>query len=85
MSVNSTGSDVEEGDAITLTCVHNLTNVNVEFVWKKDGEEISKGQNESQLVLQKLFSHHSGQYTCTIIGICGIFESLPHGVTVNSE
>lgn len=76
---------MEEGEAITLTCVHNLTDITVEFVWKKDGEEISRGQNKSQLVLEKVFSHHSGRYTCTVISVCGIFESLPHGVTVNSE
>lgn len=83
--MNSTGSDIEEGKAVTLTCVHNLTDVSVNFVWKKDGVEISRGQNKSQLVLEKAFSHDSGQYTCTVIGICGVFDSLPHGVTVNSE
>lgn len=85
VSVNSTGSKAEEGDDITLTCVHNLTDFNLTFEWKKDGEAILEGQNKSELVLKQVFSHHTGQYTCFVNSPCGSYQSTPHGVTVHSK
>lgn len=58
-----------------------ITDFSVAFVWKKGVKEISKGQNISHLFLEIT----CGRYTSTVIGICCIFESLPHGVTVNSK
>nr|XP_046262207.1 uncharacterized protein LOC124068224 [Scatophagus argus]XP_046262208.1 uncharacterized protein LOC124068224 [Scatophagus argus]XP_046262209.1 uncharacterized protein LOC124068224 [Scatophagus argus] len=83
VSVNSTGSNVKEGDDITLTCVHNLLNLTVSFKWKKNGKEILEGQNGSKLVLKTV--NKQGQYTCCVISLCGTYESSPHDVTVNDH
>lgn len=82
--VNSTGSTKEEGEAITLTCVHNFTNMDVTFGWKKGRKGIHEGRNESELVLKKVLVPDSGQYICFVDSPCGRYESLPHDVTVNS-
>ncbi|XP_035525484.1 uncharacterized protein LOC118333804 [Morone saxatilis] len=83
--VNSSVSEPEEGDRVTLTCVHNFLNLTLTFGWNKDEKEIPEGQNKSELVLEKVFSHHSGQYSCFVESECGCYEALPHGVTVNSN
>uniref|UniRef100_UPI0037E736AE uncharacterized protein n=1 Tax=Semicossyphus pulcher TaxID=241346 RepID=UPI0037E736AE len=82
--INSTGSKVSEGDDITLTCVHDLPDLNLTFGWMKDGEKLLEGQNKSQLFLKNVLSDKRGQYSCSVNSSCGNFESSPHGVTVNN-
>ncbi|KAM9356958.1 uncharacterized protein ABDE67_004545 [Symphorus nematophorus] len=82
--INSTGSTADEGDDITLTCVHKLPNLDLKFVWMKDKEDILVGQNKSELVLKKVFSHNAGKYTCRVESPCGNYTSSPHDVTVNN-
>ncbi|XP_028314903.1 uncharacterized protein LOC114470770 [Gouania willdenowi] len=82
--VNSSGSVTEEGDDITLTCVHNLPDPSVTFEWRKDGNKI-QGGNESRLTVEGVLSYHSGQYQCSVNSSCGAYTSLPHDVTVNNS
>lgn len=82
VSISSTESVAEEGDDITLKCAHNVTDLNVAFDWKKDGQE-TKVAWFSNII--HVFSRYSGQYTCSLKSVCGIYESSPHGVTVNSK
>ncbi|XP_041654126.1 B-cell receptor CD22-like [Cheilinus undulatus] len=84
VSINSTGSNVQEGNDITLTCVHNFTNVTLMFGWIKDGKEL-KGQNKSQLLLQSVLSDKAGQYSCFVNSSCGCCKSLPEDVTVSDN
>ncbi|XP_030000868.1 uncharacterized protein LOC115426782 [Sphaeramia orbicularis] len=81
VSINGTGSKVNEGASITLTCIHNLPEP-VELKWKKDGRKIEG--NSTKLTLEKLLTHHSGQYVCNVTSSCGSFESASHNVTVNN-
>ncbi|CAJ1058577.1 ADP ribosylation factor like GTPase 3%2C like 1 isoform X2 [Xyrichtys novacula] len=83
--INSTGSEAQEGDDVTLTCVHNLPNVTLMFGWTKDGEVLSEGHNKSQLVFLKVLSNKKGQYCCFVNSTCGYYKSLPHDVTVNGN
>lgn len=83
MSINSTGSDIDEGGAITLTCVHDLI-VGETFEWEKD-EKVLKDKNESMLALEKVFSSDSGTYICKVYSPCGNYTSSPHSVNVKSK
>ncbi|XP_051275564.1 ADP ribosylation factor like GTPase 3, like 1 isoform X1 [Dicentrarchus labrax] len=83
--VSSSGSAPAEGDRVTLTCVHNFLNLTLMFGWKKDEKEIPEGQNQSELVLEKVFSHNSGQYICFVKSEYGCYESLPHEFKVNES
>ncbi|XP_070693335.1 uncharacterized protein [Pempheris klunzingeri] len=85
VSVNGTGSAVEEGEAFTLTCDYNLPPLDLTFGWKRDGVEIHEGQNKSQLVFKKALSHNSDRYSCFVNSTCGLYESPPHNVTVNGN
>ncbi|XP_034545638.1 ADP ribosylation factor like GTPase 3, like 1 isoform X2 [Notolabrus celidotus] len=85
VTINSTGSEAQEGDEVTLTCVHNLPNVTLMFGWMKQLDELLKGKNKSQLVLEKLMTDKEGQYSCFVNSSCGNYESLPHSVTVSSS
>ncbi|GLD67281.1 ADP-ribosylation factor-like protein 3 [Lates japonicus] len=49
VTINTTGSHVQEGDDITLTCDHNLPNLMLTFGWKKDGNEEQEHKNKSEL------------------------------------
>lgn len=84
VSVNSTQPQPQEGDDVTLTCVNNLSDMILAFKWKKDGEEMA-GQNNSILVLQKVFASHQGQYICIVNSTCGNYTSLPYILTVHSN
>lgn len=83
--INSTGSNVNEGDDITLTCVHNLPDLELRFWWEKGGEEVLESQNQSQLVFEKVLSYDEGEYICFVDSPCGHYESSPHDVTVKSK
>ncbi|XP_070769902.1 uncharacterized protein [Enoplosus armatus] len=83
--INSTGSEANEGDDITLTCVHNLPNLNLTFRWKKVPEEILRGQNKSKLVLKRVSLRDKGQYICYVDSSCDNYKSLPHEVTVKDN
>ncbi|XP_039975161.1 uncharacterized protein LOC120785001 [Xiphias gladius] len=85
VSITSTGSDANEGDDITLTCVHDLPKLNLTLEWKKDEEEIKQNHNESKLALTRVRRSHAGQYICYVNSSCGNYESLPHKVTVNDN
>ncbi|XP_029297574.1 ADP ribosylation factor like GTPase 3, like 1 isoform X1 [Cottoperca gobio] len=85
VSVNSTGSKLQEGDAVNLTCVHNLPDLILTFVWKREGMEILRGQNKSVLFLEKVLTHCNGQYICFVKSLCGDYESAPHDVTVENK
>lgn len=85
VSITSTGSDANEGDDITLTCVHDLPKLNLTLEWKKDEEEIKQNHNESKLALTRVRRSHAGQYICYVNSSCGNYESLPHKVTVNGK
>ncbi|XP_022607364.1 uncharacterized protein LOC111226469 [Seriola dumerili] len=84
VSINSTGSEAEEGDDITLTCVHNVPNLNLTIGWTKDGEEIKKSKNMSNLVLDHVLSSE-GQYICYVNSSCGNYESSPDEVSVKNN
>ncbi|XP_041800585.1 uncharacterized protein LOC121611921 isoform X2 [Chelmon rostratus] len=85
VSINTTGSNVKEGDDIILTCVHNLPNLTFLTFWWMKGQETLQGQNESELVLNKVLSHKAGPYTCSVNCSCGIYKSLPHDVSVSNQ
>ncbi|XP_026185385.1 uncharacterized protein LOC113143977 [Mastacembelus armatus] len=85
VSIKSTGSNVNEGDDITLTCDCDLPNVTLIFGWKKDGVEILESQNKSELHLPKVLTSGAGQYTCYVNSSCGSYVSSPHKVTVNNQ
>lgn len=84
VSINSTGSDVKEGDNITLTCDHNLPSPNVTFEWMENNK-LLEGKNKNQLILENVLSHVKGPFTCTVRGACGNYMSSPHYVTVKNE
>ncbi|XP_056239081.1 uncharacterized protein LOC130173666 [Seriola aureovittata] len=85
VSINSTGSDANEGDDITLTCVHNVPNLNLTIGWTKDGEEMKESKNMSILVLSKVLSSKGGQYICYVNSSCGNYESSPEKVIVKNN
>ncbi|XP_060903887.1 uncharacterized protein LOC132981820 [Labrus mixtus] len=85
VSINSTVPEPDEGDDITLTCVHNLPNVNLTFEWEKEGEGFLEGQNKSQLVLESVLSDKNGRYYCFVNSTCGHFQSSPLDVTVKNN
>ncbi|XP_035505990.1 uncharacterized protein LOC118319595 isoform X1 [Scophthalmus maximus] len=83
VSINSSGSSVNEGDDITLTCVHDLPSLALTFGWKKK-QEIQENENKSELFLKGVRPSMSSQYICFLNSSCGYYESLPHGVTVKT-
>ncbi|XP_036932922.1 ADP ribosylation factor like GTPase 3, like 1 isoform X1 [Acanthopagrus latus] len=83
--VNSSGSVANAGEEITLTCCHDLPNLNLMFEWTKDKNKIEERGNGSKLVLQKVTLRQSGKYSCSVTSLCGTFKSLPHDVTVNDN
>ncbi|XP_031714014.1 uncharacterized protein LOC116389464 [Anarrhichthys ocellatus] len=85
VSVNSTGSNVKEGDDITLTCLHNFPDLNLTFGWKRDGEDIHNGKNKSKLHLKNVFARKRGRYICFVNSLCGCYKSSPHKVTVEDQ
>ncbi|XP_020501006.1 uncharacterized protein [Labrus bergylta] len=85
VSINSTVSQPDEGDDITLSCVHNLPNVTLTFEWEKEGKLSLEGQNKSQLVLESVLSDDNGRYSCFVNSTCGRFQSSPHDVTVKNN
>ncbi|XP_068571517.1 uncharacterized protein [Cebidichthys violaceus] len=85
VSVNSTGSELKEGDDITLTCVHNLPDLNLTFGWKRDGKDIDDGKNKSKLHLENVLAHKGGVYICIVNSSCGCYKSSPHNVTVENQ
>ncbi|AWP12152.1 Hypothetical protein SMAX5B_008815 [Scophthalmus maximus] len=84
VSINSSGSSVNEGDDITLTCVHDLPSLALTFGWKKK-QEIQENENKSELFLKGVRPSMSSQYICFLNSSCGYYESLPHGVTVKNN
>ncbi|KAL6117717.1 uncharacterized protein ACO6RY_15447 [Pungitius sinensis] len=83
--VNSTGSKLNEGDEVTLTCVHNLPTLNLTFGWTMNGKEIEKARNDSKLILKKVFERDAGTYVCIVHSVCGEWHSPPHEVTVANQ
>ncbi|KAM8909752.1 ADP ribosylation factor like GTPase 3, like 1 isoform 1-T1 [Spinachia spinachia] len=83
--VNSSGSKVNEGADVTLTCLHNLPKWNLTFGWKMNGKEIETARNKRQLCLKNVLSHDEGQYVCFVNSLCGYYESSEHGVTVENQ
>ncbi|KAL3044918.1 hypothetical protein OYC64_013233 [Pagothenia borchgrevinki] len=84
VSINSSDSDLVEGDDLILTCVHNLPDVIQTFGWKMN-EDTIQGQNESELYDKKVLSNKAGSYICYVESLCGYYESLPHDVTVENN
>ncbi|XP_027139694.1 uncharacterized protein LOC104927065 [Larimichthys crocea] len=82
--VNSSISEPNEGNDITLNCIHDLPNLNLTFEWMKNGE-ILKGKNTSTLFLKKVLQRHNGQYHCSVNSTCGHYESSPHVVDVKNN
>lgn len=80
VSIETTGSQVMEGNDVTLTCVHNLHNLTVILGWRKDGIEIDQQKNKTQLLQAE-----TGQYICYVNSSCGFYKSSPHDVTVTSK
>ncbi|KAG7518380.1 carcinoembryonic antigen-related cell adhesion molecule 6-like [Solea senegalensis] len=80
VSVTSSSTNINEGDDVTLTCTHNLHNLNVTFGWKKDRVELQ--ENQSQLLFQKVLKSAIGPYSCYVNSSCGSYSSSPHTVTV---
>ncbi|XP_040904493.1 uncharacterized protein LOC121188698 [Toxotes jaculatrix] len=85
VEINSTGSEVNEGDEVTLTCAHNLPNMTLELGWTKDGKEMLENKNKSKLVLEKVFSPDAGCYICYVNSSCGNYESSQKCITVNNN
>ncbi|KAJ0002495.1 hypothetical protein NQD34_007644 [Periophthalmus magnuspinnatus] len=84
VSINSTGSEVEEAARVTLTCVHYLPeHLNVTYEWYKDKERV-EGQ-ERHYTIEKAFSEHVGKYVCVVLSQCGNYTSPPHDVTVHNR
>ncbi|XP_008275947.1 uncharacterized protein LOC103354383 isoform X2 [Stegastes partitus] len=81
--INGTQSEAQEGDDITLTCLHNISDMNVTYKWNKDGTELKnkKGQKLSRKVLSK----DAGEYICSVQSLCGNYTSSPHDVTVHNN
>ncbi|XP_069388014.1 uncharacterized protein [Paralichthys olivaceus] len=86
VSINSSRSDVEEGDDINLTCMHNFVNLTLKIGWKHNGKNITqRGQNRATLFLKKVFQPNEGKYICYVKSRCGIHESLPYDVTIKNN
>ncbi|XP_031175370.1 uncharacterized protein LOC116064350 isoform X2 [Sander lucioperca] len=84
VSVNSSGSNVQEGNDITLTCVYNLPDL-IMIGWKKNQEELQENKNKSTLSLPEVKSSDAGQYICFVNSLCGYYESLPSIVIVENQ
>ncbi|TKS72419.1 hypothetical protein D9C73_006493 [Collichthys lucidus] len=82
--VNSSISAPNEGDDITLNCIHDLPNLELTFEWMKSGE-ILEGKNTSTLFLKKVLQRDNGQYHCSVNSTCGHYESSPHAVDVKNN
>ncbi|XP_032383946.1 uncharacterized protein LOC116696846 [Etheostoma spectabile] len=85
VSVNSNGSKLQEGNDITLECVHNLPNLITMFGWKKNLEELYEGKNKSTLSFKQVLSDKAGMYICFVKSLCGDFESPPYNVTIENQ
>ncbi|XP_034739418.1 uncharacterized protein LOC117951696 isoform X2 [Etheostoma cragini] len=85
VSVNSNESKLQEGNDITLQCVHNLPNWITLFGWKKNQKEVNEGKNKSMLHFKQVLSDAAGQYICFVKSLCGDYESLPYDVTVENQ
>ncbi|KAK9518006.1 hypothetical protein VZT92_023335 [Zoarces viviparus] len=85
VSVNSTRSELKEGDDLTMTCLHNLPDLNLTFGWKRDGEDIRDGKNKRKLHLENVLGHQSGEYICFVNSLCGCYKSPPQKVTVENQ
>ncbi|XP_044220251.1 uncharacterized protein LOC122990812 [Thunnus albacares] len=83
VSIKSPKSSVDEGETVTLICVHNFTDLNLTFEWLKDGK-LMKDQKESNLTLKEVLTSDEGCYICRVNSTHGSYESLPHSVTVNN-
>ncbi|XP_047441838.1 uncharacterized protein LOC125008589 [Mugil cephalus] len=88
VTVNTTGSTVNEGAAITLTCVYDLPNV-TRITWTKDGKGVGEDKDfkvmDQKLVIENVLSSNKGKYVCSVNSTCGIFMSQPHEVNVNNN
>ncbi|KAK2849216.1 hypothetical protein Q5P01_009050 [Channa striata] len=83
--INSTNPSPKEGDDITLSCVHNISNGSLTFSWKKDGQMMSTSQNTSELVLTKVLSDNSGSYSCVVNSTYDSCESPPYSVIIENQ
>ncbi|XP_078116879.1 uncharacterized protein LOC144524462 [Sander vitreus] len=82
--VSSSGSKVQEGNDINLTCVHNFPDL-ITIGWKKNQEELQEGKNKSFLYLTEVKSSDEGQYICFVKSLCGGDKSLPYILTVENQ
>ncbi|XP_039669277.1 uncharacterized protein LOC120566726 isoform X2 [Perca fluviatilis] len=85
VSVNCSKSNLQEGDDITLTCVHNLTVLITMFGWKRNQVDLQEGKNKSILYLKEVLSNKAGLYTCFVESLCGDYVSPPCNVNVENQ
>ncbi|KAM3612688.1 uncharacterized protein V6R79_012830 [Siganus canaliculatus] len=83
VSINGTGSEIQEGAEIQLICVQTVTNSSLMFGWKKN-KVVQEEYNESVLVIEKAFSRHSGSYICVVKNKCCSLESSPYTISVKT-
>ncbi|XP_028445346.1 uncharacterized protein LOC114562880 isoform X2 [Perca flavescens] len=85
VSVNCTGTNLQEGNDITLTCVHNLTVLITMFGWQMNQVDLQEGKNASSLYLKEVHSNNAGLYTCFVKSPCGDYVSPSCNVTVENQ
>ncbi|XP_053284437.1 uncharacterized protein LOC128445683 [Pleuronectes platessa] len=85
VSSNRNETEIDEGKAINLKCVHDLKKLVSLSGWKKDGEEISKEKNKTTFRLKKALAHKSGKYSCYVESSCGYLESEPHDLKIKNN
>ncbi|XP_055015405.1 uncharacterized protein LOC110157621 isoform X1 [Boleophthalmus pectinirostris] len=84
VSINTTGSNVEEAERVSLTCVHDLPeNLSVTYEWYKNDKSVEGHGKE--YIIKKTFSQDVGQYRCVVYSPCGNYTSAPHDVTIHNE
>ncbi|XP_076140944.1 opioid-binding protein/cell adhesion molecule homolog [Alosa pseudoharengus] len=72
---SSKGTEVKEGDHVTLTCINTCPrSTNPAFTWSKDGRPVEKKQiTNNQLQLHPVSYEDEGNYICAVGG----HEGLP--------
>lgn len=84
VSINSTGSKLQDGNGFTLYCLHDIPiQINVTYIWEKDSIELEEHQRN--LTVKKALPENAGQYICTAQSQCGNYSSGPHSVTVDNN
>lgn len=82
--IKSSKDPIEEGDDITLTCSHNIPNLNLSYAWFLNGVE-RKDYNNNTVLMEKVLSEKNGKYKCCVKTSCGNCESEVFVIEIKSK